>query len=298
MAILVAQVVAPLILLFGTFFLGTLPIFLVRKLYIPAIGPRILSFLVCFGGGVIFCVTFLHIVPDVIEGFSDVHTSFPLPEAVVCIGFLAIYAIEELIHLCVDHGHSAGNHQPADDRDPSAPYFGDSLAISFSESQPISPSPAQLNREVTISGLLIIAALSFHSLFEGLALGLQQSEKDTWLLFMGVSIHKLVLAFVVGFDLSAAGISAKVLMAYMAVFAIMSPAGALIGAGFLTSKKFNGVPVASMNGLAAGTLLYVTFFEVLQRKQNANLPRMWRVFAVSVGFAFMTMLIALLPDRD
>lgn len=307
MTVQVAQIAAPLLLLVGTFLLGTLPILFVHKLSISRLGSKLLSFSVCLGGGVLFCVTFAHIIPDVIEGFKDVKSDFPVAEVVVCLGFLAVYAVEELVHLCIGHSSESGNGSQTqestslEDSCPGGRYFGDRVSIAGSSSVALAPSHDHhqagfSTTDVTVSGLLIIAALSFHSLFEGLALGLQGSDRDTWLLFMGVSIHKMVLALVVGFDLSAGGVKAKVIVSYMAVFAIMSPIGALIG--ILTSKNFDGVPVAAMNGLAAGTLLYVTFFEVLQRQQNTNLPRIVRLLAVLIGFIFMLALIAAFPDRD
>lgn len=110
MEVQAAQIVAPLLLLFGTFFLGVLPIWLVKRLSSIQRGAQGLSFLVCIGGGVLFATSFLHLLPEVREGFENLDTEFPVTEGVVCLGFLAVYALEELIHACLGHSHSSTSH--------------------------------------------------------------------------------------------------------------------------------------------------------------------------------------------
>ncbi|KAG0425450.1 hypothetical protein HPB47_027395 [Ixodes persulcatus] len=110
MAAQVAQIVAPLLLLSGTIFLGVLPIWLVRRMSTFQRGPQVLAFLVCLGGGVLFATTFLHLIPEVREGFEKLNTDFPVAEGVICLGFLAVYALEELIHAWLGDDHSVAGH--------------------------------------------------------------------------------------------------------------------------------------------------------------------------------------------
>lgn len=298
----VAQVVAPLLLLFGTFTLGTLPIWLVRKLQTSTTGPKVLSFLVCLGGGVLFATSFLHLIPEVREGFEGTSERYPLTEAVVCFGFFAVYLVEEVVHSCLKHSHGVMDHGHA--HSPAVITCGNEQSDTKPtiESPPLEVTTSHSKREpalndVTISGLLIVAALSFHSIFEGLSLGLQHSEKDTWLMFLAIAMHKFVIAFVVGFDLSASKVRPKVVIIYMGIFALMSPLGSLVGV--VTSSNFQGTAVAVLNGIAAGTLIYVTFFEVLQRQRNVRLSGLMQLFAVVLGFALMLILVIVLPhDHD
>ncbi|KAM7285296.1 zinc transporter ZIP1 [Ixodes scapularis] len=309
MEVQAAQIVAPLLLLFGTFFLGVLPIWLVKRLSSIQRGAQGLSFLVCIGGGVLFATSFLHLLPEVREGFENLDTEFPVTEGVVCLGFLAVYALEELIHACLGHSHSSTSHghahSPAvmechDHREQShqdgahdnlnngqvRPYGTDTSPTSVAADEPL--------HDVTIAGILIVAALSFHSLFEGLSLGLQETEQSTWIMFLAIAIHKYVISFVVGFDLSASRVRPRNVVIYMGVFSVMSPIGALVGA--ITRHNLEGsTVVAALNGIATGTLIYVTFFEVLQRQKNVKLHGLLQLLAVGLGFGVMLILIAVLP---
>uniref|UniRef100_V5HQX3 Putative fe2+/zn2+ regulated transporter n=1 Tax=Ixodes ricinus TaxID=34613 RepID=V5HQX3_IXORI len=309
MEVQAAQIVAPLLLLFGTFFLGVLPIWLVKRLSSIQRGAQGLSFLVCIGGGVLFATSFLHLLPEVREGFENLDTEFPVTEGVVCLGFLAVYALEELIHACLGHSHSSTSHghahSPAvmechDHREQLhqdgahdnlnngqvRPYGTDTSPTSVAADEPL--------HDVTIAGILIVAALSFHSLFEGLSLGLQDSERATWIMFLAISFHKYVLAFVVGFDLSASRVRPRNVVIQMLVFSMMSPLGSIVGA-ITRNNLEDTIVVVVLNGIASGTLIYITFFEVLQRQKNDKLPGLWRLLAVIVGFTLMLTLILVLP---
>lgn len=311
MAVQAAQVVAPLLLLIGTLFLGILPIWLVKRLSAVQRGAQGLSFLVCIGGGVLFATSFLHLLPEVREGFETVATEFPVTEGVVCLGFLAVYALEELIHACLGHSHSSARHghahSPAvmecheqterSNQGVAPEHLNNGRARPYGTEPTPTPAPDdEPLHDVTLAGILIVAALSFHSLFEGLSLGLQESEQSTWIMFLAIAVHKYVIAFVVGFDLSASQVRPRNVAIYMGVFSVMSPLGALVGAVTRNSLEGSTV-VAALNGIATGTLIYVTFFEVLQREKNVKLSGLLQLLAVILGFGVMLTLIALLPHE-
>ena len=44
-------------------------------------------------------------------------------------------------------------------------------------------------------------ALSFHAVFEGLAVGLEESTADVWTMFGAIATHKFIITFCVRFDL-------------------------------------------------------------------------------------------------
>ncbi|KAL1420859.1 hypothetical protein MTO96_004238 [Rhipicephalus appendiculatus] len=94
-------------------------------------------------------------------------------------------------------------------------------------------------QRVSLGSVLIVVALSFHSIFEGLSLGLQSTDQATWIMFLAISIHKFVIAFVVGFDMKASRMRTRTILIYIAIFSVMSPLGALIGA--VTKNKLGGL---------------------------------------------------------
>lgn len=56
-----------------------------------------------------------------------------------------------------------------------------------------------------------------------------------------------------------------------------------------TGRSQEDVTSTVLQGMAAGTLLYVVFFEVLSRERNNKHSGIWQLLAILAGF--MTMLV-------
>lgn len=78
-----------------------------------------------------------------------------------------------------------------------------------------------------LKSFLLISALCFHSVMEGLAIGLAQDTEDVWYLFLAVAVHECTILFCVGIEL-VINSPLPTVLTYMAVFALVSPAGILI----------------------------------------------------------------------
>lgn len=139
----------------------------------------------------------------------------------------------------------------------------------------------------SLRGLFIVVALSLHEIFEGLAIGLEDSASSVWFLFAAVSAHKLVLAFCIGVELIVAQTRLLLVVIYTVTFAVVSPLGILVGI-LVTSEESGdelteGMVSFVLQGLACGTLLYVVFFEILS-KQHSGLSAF---VAMLCGFLVM-----------
>ncbi|XP_073845444.1 zinc transporter ZIP3-like [Musca autumnalis] len=137
----------------------------------------------------------------------------------------------------------------------------------------------------SLRGLGIVLALSLHEVFEGLAIGLEDSSSSVWFLFAAVSAHKLVLAFCVGVELIVARTKPVLAAVYTITFAIVSPIGVAIGIAVShdSSTSEDSIPSAVLQGIACGTLLYVVFFEIL----NKNHAGFGAFLAMLIGFGLM-----------
>lgn len=139
-------------------------------------------------------------------------------------------------------------------------------------------------------GFLAVLALSFHAVFEGLAVGLEMKTYNVWYLFGAIATHKFVIAFCVGMELVSSKTKSVLVILYIGTFAIVTPLG--IGLGILLSDDTSGLNAASpvtsvLQGMAAGTLLYVVFFEVLQKERATNNHGGWMLFFIILGFMVM-----------
>jgi len=76
-----------------------------------------------------------------------------------------------------------------------------------------------------LRGLLVIMALSFHEILEGLAIGLQKEVNGVWQLFMAVASHKYVISLCIGMELSTSRVSLLIYTIYILVFSLVTPFG-------------------------------------------------------------------------
>lgn len=141
---------------------------------------------------------------------------------------------------------------------------------------------------------LITLALSFHAVFEGIAIGLQHSVSNIWYLFVAISIHSITLLFCVGVELLFSHKRKLVIFLFVLVLSVTSPIGILIGLAVTThtDEEDLGTAIASalLEGLSAGTLLYITFFEVLSREKERREFRLQRGVCIIAGFSIMALL--------
>ena len=77
--------------------------------------------------------------------------------------------------------------------------------------------------------LMLAVVLSVHSIFEGLALGLETNVSTIIQLFLAIAIHKSVVAFSLGLNMVQSGLSYVSMLISLSVFCLASPLGAFIG---------------------------------------------------------------------
>merc|ERR1740128_423117 len=114
--------------------------------------------------------------------------------------------------------------------------------------------------QATARGFLVILALSIHDLFEGIALGVARRESSVWFLLLAFASHKWVIAGCLGLKWARSALKPLVAILYMTVFCIVSPIG--VGVGMALTA------LIVLQGLATGSLLYVVFFEILEKERQ------------------------------
>jgi len=138
--------------------------------------------------------------------------------------------------------------------------------------------------------MITVLALSFHAVFEGLAVGLEENVSDVWMLFGAIAAHKFVITFTVCLELLASRTKTLFYFVYLSTFALVTPLG--IGIGLLISEMSveedsNSYATAILQGLAGGTIIYVVMFEVLQREKMKEVSGLLQLVAIIVGFSVM-----------
>lgn len=143
-------------------------------------------------------------------------------------------------------------------------------------------------------GIVVILALCLHAVLEGLAIGLQNSMTNIWYLFTAVSIHSATIMFYVGFELLLAKTRRITIFIHIIILSVASPLGITLGLlitlNYNMNTKAKSAAVVFLEGLSAGTVLYITFFEVLNREKERRVFRLRRALCIVSGFVLMALL--------
>ncbi|XP_065334892.1 zinc transporter ZIP1-like [Cloeon dipterum] len=252
----------------------------------------------CFAGGVFMATGLLDLFPEVLEnvtkGLSMLHikTTFPVSEFIVVFGFLFVVVLEQIVLDCKQSDQPISHEVPRGDLEQSTEVLEDGERSIGSDIQ----DPTE-HVHPSLRSVLLVAALSLHSVLEGVAIGLQPSVDSVVQISAAVMLHKAVIAFSLGLNLVQSALGLTAILQSCLVFCSTSPIG--IGLGMLADEMghtpqsvlLNGV----LQGLACGTFIYVTFFEVLPRELSNGIQRLPKVLAVLIGFSVVCGVLFLDP---
>ncbi|XP_066491496.1 zinc transporter ZIP1 [Tiliqua scincoides] len=244
------------------------------------------SILTCAAGGVFLAACLLDVVPDSLEDLREelsrqnFSLDFPMPEFILALGFLLVLVMEHVVLDCSkQHGDEA-----------TLPLLPSGEAAAGAEvphfhvhGKDHSPSPFR--------SLVLMLSLSLHSVFEGLAVGLQDTEAKVLQLTVAILLHKSVIAFSLALLLLQSHLPLRWLAASLTIFVLMSPLGVGLGMVVTQGPGAGSATARSMlGGVAAGTFMYITFLEILPHELNLPSSHLPKVLAVLLGFSGMAAL--------
>lgn len=273
---------------------------------------RAIGLLNCFGGGVFLGACLLDLFPEVRDELNeafdrlDITSSYPVAEFVMVFGFFLAFIVEQIMLAFREQrmsfadderspliGHDAtsqrqlsksyrteveSNHGTADDG---------IVAVPYSPSANGDPRDfySDVESHSTLRCIALLLALSLHSVFEGFAIGLQDNMMSLAQILAAVAIHKSVIAFSLGLNLVQSNLRLKTLLLMNLLFSVTTPVGIATGIGILHLSHSVSLLSGVLQGIACGTFLFVTFFEVLPHEMNGKHDRLPKVLATIVGFA-------------
>ncbi|XP_029987198.1 zinc transporter ZIP3 [Sphaeramia orbicularis] len=315
MGIIVAKLLG-LLGLFGLMLAGVLvPVRLLLVDYDKANRyRRVLSLCNSFGGGVFLATCFNALLPTVRDKVSDVfqqlkvNTDYPLAETMMMLGFFLTVFIEQAILTFRKEKPSfidletfnAGGSEAGSDSEYDTPFIagpgvrGGRGAHSSHGHQHGHFSAAELAGAGPLRLVSLVLALSAHSVFEGLALGLQEDQAKLGGLFVGVAVHETLAAVALGVSVAKAGLGLKDGAKLGVTVSLMIPLGMVVGMGIESTQTLaGGVASVVLQGLAAGTFLFVTFFEILSRELDDKQDRLLKVLFLVIGYGILAALVCI-----
>ncbi|XP_022752722.1 zinc transporter 2 [Durio zibethinus] len=205
-----------------------------------------------FAGGVFLATSLIHFLSDSNGTFGDLTTNtYPLAFMLASAGFLLtmlgdcivtyVTSNGERERVQVEEGRTGNEHHSKDIGMDANPVF--LRTTSFGDT------------------ILLILALCFHSVFEGIAVGVSDTKADAWRNLWTISLHKIFAAIAMGIALLRMLPKRPFLLtcAYSFAFAISSPIGVGIGIAIdaTTQGKVADWMYAISMGLACGVFIYV-----------------------------------------
>ncbi|KAG5550993.1 hypothetical protein RHGRI_009428 [Rhododendron griersonianum] len=262
-----------LILVFvGTFVGGISPYFMRWNEGFLVLGTQ-------FAGGVFLGTAMMHFLSDSNEKFGDLTSkTYPFAFMLACAGYLITMLADSVIsHVFGQNGNGGGGSHGGGDVElqgngrggsngvtTGSQYQGHDSPDSYFENAPLATSATSLG-----DSILLIVALCFHSVFEGIAIGVAETEADAWKALWTICLHKIFAAIAMGIALLRMIPNRPLLscVAYAFAFAISSPIGVAIG--IIIDATTQGAVAdwiyAISMSLACGVFVYVSINHLLAK---------------------------------
>lgn len=293
-----------------------------------------ISFCSCFAGGVFFGACILDLLPDVREQMDQVKSEImkqyhidlswlPAAECIMGFGFWLILFIEQFVlqvqeragqederepllssnrRSSIGSYHSTHSHQHGDHHHHHHQVITtQSVSTHAHHTHEGHHGHSHIDHGVfqntSLRAVMLLLALSFHSIFEGIAIGLQNTDAKLVSIFLAVISHKAVMAFSLGLNIAQSSLSRMKFTGSIIMFSISSPIG--VGIGMAVADLPPSLPQdicnAVLQGVACGTFLYITCFEILPNEMNVPYKRMWKWLCGTTGFLCILGLISIIP---
>lgn len=276
----------------------------------PEMRHRVLSLVSCFAGGVFFATCLLDLVPDYLTGINEAFNNlgitlqFPLPEFIMAMGFFLVLIMEQIVLAIKDQSSGPSEERRALLVDPSVQSHGrDSPRrpphhYHGREEFGGSRGPGgegvhlhvDLNSHSAIRAFILVFSMCLHSVFEGLAVGLQENSQQVLEICLALLLHKSIISFSLALKLAQGQLRRAAVAGSILLFAVMSPLGIGLGIALTETKSSPQHQLArsTLEGLASGTFIYITFMEILPHELGSPKNRIPKVAMLLTGFAVVT----------
>lgn len=198
---------------------------------------KALSIASCFSGGVFLALSMTHLLPESAERVSEIGLPSKSSFMACLFGYFLILFVEKvafdshsLLHDAVDgdHDHSRGG--------------GNGKALS------------------TKSAIVLLIAMSLHSLIETVALGIAKDKTSAAMMAASIGLHQPAetLALLVAFLKTS--LPTETIIKYLLCFSVVGPLGVSIG--LLINRVANSTIDALIVAVTAGTFIYMGATEI------------------------------------
>ncbi len=259
---------------------------------------------------------------------ANIETPFPVPEFLLTFGLFVVLLVEQIVLIVKEDSTTTKESRPTDYGSTKTiqSRTNDDIVDEFlrsdvsehsgllrseseyetsmeddTEEEEANAAPTEdPNAHSVIRSFILLVALSLHSVFEGLAVGLQPDTHQVLQIFVALVLHKCILAFSLGINLVQSKLKITIVIMSNLTFCVASPLGIGIGIAItdLTDSLASSLVSGILQGLASGTFLYIVFLEILPYEFSAKRRyphRMLKVLLLLLGYSAVALIQFLDP---
>lgn len=305
------QLGALLVLLITTLLCGSIPLCVVRGAgrcnFDPKTRHMALRLMSGLAAGVFLATGLLDLLPGYLdtinEAFNriDIKLNFPLPEFIMAMGFLLVLTLEQILLTLKDQSPGPSEEKRAllDFGVQSHHRDGDRYSLHHHHGWEELGGPGgagfhlhvDFSSQSAIRAFVLVMSLSLHAVLEGVSVGVSLGvHGGGGMVFLALLLHRGLVSFSLALRLVQVSLRRSAVAGCVLLFALTTPLGVGLGlalAGAEPSAQYRLVR-ATLEGLAAGSFVYVTFIDILPQVLGAPGSRIPKVALLLTGFAAVT----------
>ncbi|RHY38860.1 hypothetical protein DYB35_005806 [Aphanomyces astaci] len=264
-------------------------------IYVLQMNAKVTSTLNMAAAGIFLSASLVHMLPDAAKNAPLLELGcaqfmcFPYAFIIFAVGFLLILLIESMAHALQERLHGS-----ADER---LPLLVNAPHIAHDPADPcvkVEVTHAHMHGLIDTSSnpflaIVVFAALSFHSLVEGLGIGAATST-NAWQIFFAIVAHKALAAMALSLELVKHQVQRPRLIGSLFVFASMTPLGVMLGAALAGDDPSDSLAGGVCTALAGGTFLYVGAMEIIPQELHDRRHLLQKCAAMVGAFGAFSLL--------
>ncbi|KAJ3676677.1 hypothetical protein LUZ60_004089 [Juncus effusus] len=244
-----------------------------------------------FAGGIFLGTALLHFLADSSHNFDALTTkTYPFSYMLASFGFM-LTMLSDVVIIAVTRRSKRVNENKME---------VEGVEGQSREEANLEIHPVFVRTTTFEDTILLIVALCFHSVFEGIAIGVSGTKGDAWRNLWTIGLHKIFAAVAMGIALLRMLPKRAFLMtaAYSLAFAVSSPIG--VGIGIAIDATTEGhvadwIYAISM-GIATGVFIYVAINHLIAKGFKPQTPNyfdtpFYRFLAVLGGVTVMAIVM-------
>jgi len=304
---------------------SSLPFFVARRVKDTLL---FFSTMNCLSGGVVLGAALSHMLPDAQDNFNEFWVSYtgdidtkiqkyPFPGLIAAVGLLTLIIIDRTI-LGDAHSHS----EVTEVREPkaslvvnnatqtqatygtvalkpeleTAPLLAEDAQVDIGYTDSLNEQMAHLShrgsptKSAVKRAWIFLAALSVHSVLEGLGIGAEDQKDAFYSVLLAVIAHKCLEAFALGLSVYYANFSQGVGMLLVGGYSLATPFGLACGMVVAQLSSAQNLIAGILVSIAAGSFLYISLIEILPTELHKPHGMTLKLLCMVAGWGGMAIL--------